>query len=324
MTSSQRNDELGEAVLFPCAGTSPMVPSVGEAETVGPVLDGELLTNEQYRRARRLAELAMSRLPARWHDRDYVNRVRAELARHAVCAPFRYPAAVTRGVMIAGRAWWAWVSVRDFYDAAKQAQQLVHRFEEIHRFRVRRRWWTLGTAAAVVGGLVVADLVEGPIVWWVAGGAVSAVLAIAGRHRDGSGRSAVIRPRSIAWAMDGNNLVTAFRDAKLIGKDDGLAFVQLPKRDGTGWAVIVDLPASRKASTVIAKREDLASALAVDEVQLIAERVRGKGGHAGRLSLWIADDDPYAAKLLDSPLGDVERWDFWQATPFGTTAADRS
>jgi hypothetical protein len=46
-----------------------------------------------------------------------------------VCAPFRYPAAVTRGVVIAGRAWWTWVSVRDFYDAAKQAQQLAHRFK---------------------------------------------------------------------------------------------------------------------------------------------------------------------------------------------------
>ena len=83
-----------------------------------------------------------------------------------------------------------------------------------------------------------------------------------------------------------------------------LAFVQLPKRDGAGWAVVVDLPASRKASTVIAKREDLASALAVDEVQLIAERIRGKGGHAGRLSLWIADNDPYAAEPLASPLGE--------------------
>jgi S-DNA-T family DNA segregation ATPase FtsK/SpoIIIE len=170
------------------------------------------------------------------------------------------------------------------------------------------------------GGLLVIELIEGPIVWWAAGGAASAGLAVAGRRKDGSGGAAVIRPRSIAWAMDGNNLVTAFRDAKLIGKDEGLAFVQLPKRDGSGWAVTVDLPASRKASTVIAKREDLASALAVDEVQLIAERVRGKGGHAGRLSLWIADDDPYAANSLDSPLGEAESWDFWQATPFGTTA----
>src|SRR6187399_1304069 len=120
---------------------------------------------------------------------------------------------------------------------------------------------------------------EGPIMWWAAGGVFSTGLAIAGRRQGNSGRSAVIRPHSIAWAMDGNNLVTAFRDAKLIGKEEGLAVVQRPKRDGAGWATVVDLPASRKASTAITKREDLASALAMDEVQLMTERVRGKSGH---------------------------------------------
>lgn len=82
MTSSQRNDELGDVVPIPGVGTPPMVASVGEVEAVGPVLDGELLTDEQHRRARRRAELAMSRLPARWHDRDHVIRVRVELVRH--------------------------------------------------------------------------------------------------------------------------------------------------------------------------------------------------------------------------------------------------
>ncbi len=299
---------------------TPTVASAGAVVEAGPLLEGELLTDEEYRRARPLTALAMSRLPARWHDRSHVTRLRTELVRHVVLAPVRYPAAVTRGVPIAVRAWWSWVSVKDFYDAAKQAQQLANRYEEIHRFRVRRRWWTLATTAGGGGGLTITSLVEGPVVWWIAGAVVTVGLAVTGRRKDKSGRSAVIRPRSIAWAMDGNNLVTAFREAKLIGKDEGLAFVQLPKRDSAGWAVVVDLPASRKASTAIAKREDLASALAVDEVQLIAERVRGKGGHAGRLSLWIADDDPYEAKPVDSPLGDVENWDFWQPTPFGTTA----
>jgi hypothetical protein len=42
---------------------------------------------------------------------------------------------------------------------------------------------------------------------------------------------------------------------------------------------------------VIKNREALASALAVDEVQLILERVRGTGGHAGRVSMWVADAD---------------------------------
>jgi S-DNA-T family DNA segregation ATPase FtsK/SpoIIIE len=124
MTFTQRDDELGVLVPFPATGTSPTVASTGEVEATGPVLDGELLTDEQYRRARRLAEFARSRLPARWHDRDHVDRVRAELVGHVVRAPLRYPAAVTRGLVIVGRVWWAWVSVRDFYDAAKQTLSL--------------------------------------------------------------------------------------------------------------------------------------------------------------------------------------------------------
>jgi S-DNA-T family DNA segregation ATPase FtsK/SpoIIIE len=47
---------------------------------------------------------------------------------------------VGRGSAVAVRAWWGWISVRDFYEAAKQAQQLALRFDDIQRYRVRRRW----------------------------------------------------------------------------------------------------------------------------------------------------------------------------------------
>ncbi|MFD2465263.1 hypothetical protein ACFSYJ_42055, partial [Amycolatopsis samaneae] len=146
MNATQR-DESGVLVPFPAWEASPAEPPLatgsGEVDATGPVLDAELLTDEQYRRARRLADLAKARLPARWQDRDHVERLRADLLRHLVRGPFRFPAAAARGVPVAVRAWWSWVSVKDFYDAAKQAQQLANRYEEIHRFRVRRRWWTL-------------------------------------------------------------------------------------------------------------------------------------------------------------------------------------
>jgi S-DNA-T family DNA segregation ATPase FtsK/SpoIIIE len=85
----------------------------------------------------------------------------------------------------------------------------------------------------------------------------------------------------------------------------------------------VDLPATRKAGDVIKNREALASALAVDEVQLIVERVRGNGGHAGRVAMWVADTDPYAAPPVRTPLLDVARWDAWRPVPFGRDARDR-
>ncbi len=115
----------------------------------------------------------------------------------------------------------------------------------------------------------------------------------------------------------------AFRDAKLIGKDETLRLVERAHRQGEGWAIIVDLPATRKAADVVRNREALASALAVDEVQLIAERVRGNGGHAGRVALWVADEDPYAGPPLRTPLLGVQHWDAWRPVPFGHDARAR-
>ncbi|GAB3292761.1 hypothetical protein [Parasphingorhabdus pacifica] len=85
----------------------------------------------------------------------------------------------------------------------------------------------------------------------------------------------------------------------------------------------MDLPATRKAADVVKNREALASALAVDEVQLVVERVRGRGGHAGRVFLWVADEDPYAGPPVRFPLLEAEWWDAWRPIPFGVDARNR-
>ncbi|MGH3770836.1 MAG: FtsK/SpoIIIE domain-containing protein, partial [Pseudonocardiaceae bacterium] len=51
--------------------------------------------------------------------------------------------------------------------------------------------------------------------------------------------------------------------------------------------------------------------------------VRGNGGHAGRVALWVADVDPYATPPLRTPLLDVTCWDAWRPVPFGRDARDR-
>ncbi len=91
--------------------------------------------------------------------------------------PIRYPVAVGRGLVLSTRTWWDWVRVSDFYTAAKSADKLADRYDDIQSHRVRRCWWTLGTLVAGGTGLVVAGLTVGPIAWWIAGGAVSAALA---------------------------------------------------------------------------------------------------------------------------------------------------
>ena len=71
---------------------------------------------------------------------------------------------------------------------------------------------------------------------WITAGIGAAVLAITGRRKDGSpGRRAVLAgPRSLSWTMDPQILVDAFRDAKLIGKDETLRLVERASRVGAG------------------------------------------------------------------------------------------
>ncbi|MFG2820246.1 FtsK/SpoIIIE domain-containing protein [Kitasatospora sp. NPDC048365] len=129
-----------------------------------------------------------------------------------------------------------------------------------------------------------------------------------------------------------DRLNRAFRDAGVLGK---------PGKDGTGgevvrlvspviadgrkaWEVVLDLPAGKKASAAIGKREDIASALGVDEVQVHMERVRTSSGHAGRLSLWVAKENPFGGSAAKSPLVGRKSLDVWtDRIPVGVDARGR-
>ncbi|MFJ9772682.1 FtsK/SpoIIIE domain-containing protein [Kitasatospora sp. NPDC101157] len=129
-----------------------------------------------------------------------------------------------------------------------------------------------------------------------------------------------------------DRLNRAFRDAGVLAK---------PGKDGTGgevvrlvspviadgkkaWEVVLDLPAGKKASAAIGKREDIASALGVDEVQVHMERVRTESGHAGRLSLWVAKENPFGGSPVRSPLVGRKALDVWtDKVPVGVDARGR-
>jgi DNA segregation ATPase FtsK/SpoIIIE, S-DNA-T family len=264
-------------------------------------------------------------VPVALKSRPALRQATRDLITWALRSPFRFAGAITRGLVVAARGWRRWVRVHDYREAAEQADKLADKFIEIRALTLFR--WKL-TAAAIWAGaaaVTIADLLYGARAVWIAAGAGAVALALTGRRTDGSpGRKAVLAgPRTLTWTMDPQVLVDAFRDAKLIGKDENLRLVERAARVGDGWAITVDLPATRKAADVIKHRDALASALAVDEVQLIVERVRGKGGHAGRVFLWVADDDPYSGPPLRTPLLDVESWDAWRPVPFGRDARQR-
>jgi S-DNA-T family DNA segregation ATPase FtsK/SpoIIIE len=295
-----------------------LAPPVYEAELVEatpPARPGTAVERWRY----------VTLLPPTLRNRAMVRQAVRDAAVRILTAPWRLLRAVTRGLVHAARAWRRWVRVHDYREAAEQAEKLADKFVEIRALTIFRWRVTLFVTGASGIGVTVAATIYGPQVWWVLTGAAAGALAWIGRRRDGApGRTAVLAgPRSLTWTMDPQILVDAFRDAKLIGKDETLRLVERAHRQGKGWSIIVDLPATRKAADVIKNREALASALAVDEVQLIVERVRGRGGHAGRVAMWVADEDPYASPPVGTPLTTVEKWDAWVPVPFGRDARDR-
>ncbi|MEU7475830.1 FtsK/SpoIIIE domain-containing protein [Lentzea sp. NPDC042327] len=303
----------------------------GEMVPAGPVFEGELVADHadvaQPPHVHRVAGWwQRSRfVPAALKSRQALGYAVKDGLVWLSRSPFRFVRASFRGLAVAVRGWRGWVRVRDYREAAEQSERLADKFAEIRGLTLFR-WKVTGLVFAVsVVLLAILDLVYGHRVLWIAGVVGSAALAILGRQKDGNpGRKAALAgPRSLAWTMDPQILVDAFRDAKLIGKDESLRLVERAKHQGGGWAVTVDLPATRKAADVVKHREDLASALAVDEIQLSVERVRGNGGHAGRVAMWVADEDPYAKPPIRTPLLAVERWDAWRPVPFGTDARGR-
>src|SRR2546430_7241482 len=272
-----------------------------------PVYEAELVEEPIYTQPKlgRFASwwLRSSRVPPWLKSRAQAAQTAKDVAVAVLRSPWRYLGAVVRGLVAALRWWRRWVSVRDFREAAESSEKLADKFTEIRALTLFR-WKVTGvTAAGTALAGALGELIYGTRALWITGLAASLALAILGRRKDGSpGRQAVLAgPRTLTWTMDPQVLVDAFRDAKLIGKDETLRLVERATRMGEGWAITVDLPATRKAADVIKNREALASALAVDEVQLIVERVRGNGGHAGRVSLWGADEDPDAAPPLRAP-----------------------
>ena len=301
-------------------------------EATDPVLDGELVDDLPHPVVpiplrRRFVRWWRSspRVPSSLKSRELFVQALKDATVAVLRSPWRYLRAVVRGVLAAFRGWRKWVTVSDYREAAEEAQKLADRFTEIRALTLFR-WKVTGAAVVTLAMAIVVTAVvygNGPI--WTAAFAASAALAWLGRKKDGTpGRKPTLAgPRTLGWTIDPQVLVDAFRDAKLIGKEETLRLVERATRVGDGWAVTVDLPATRKAADVIKHREALASALAVDEIQLIVERVRGNGGHAGRVSMWVADEDPYATPPKRTPLLGASHWDAWRPVPFGIDARGR-
>ncbi|MGH3977574.1 MAG: hypothetical protein ACRDRZ_01010, partial [Pseudonocardiaceae bacterium] len=329
------------------------MPATGaELEPVPEVLDGELLTDfdctqrplpavlPPWLRSRRTA-LATLRWAARYAVR--------QLGFHAVRAP---------GYTL-GLAWWMlrgagraiatafrWVSARGEYRPLITAAREAKRWDLVRELITERRalarvritttaWLVLSATPAGTAGVLTFGKAFG---WWVA------LVAGLGALWLGRPRTAPLLPPGpmlpVQLELSADMLTAALRAAGLVKADAIPQLVTPALRDGNGWAVTLDLPrgggqtaadaiakrdtVAAKRDTVAAKRDTVAAELGVDEIQVIMSRVRAvAGGHAGRLMVWVADDDPYIGQPNPSPLTGLEQFSVWEPIPFGRDARDR-
>ncbi|MGW5677559.1 FtsK/SpoIIIE domain-containing protein [Streptomyces sp. NPDC003860] len=272
---------------------------------------------------------ALGRL-AWWHSRYHGIRTPKYLVKAVALA--------ARGFFRAVWGLWPTLSAQDHTAAVKalRAQskarpedvELAVRLQIAHAARTRTRRWRFGAAAAAVAAAAVGVALVPPLAQVGVGAAIVVPLAHLGRGKETRLLDQAAPP--IRVDMSAQQLNDALRAAGLLksgksGDEDGpkVSCSMGPVRDGRGWAVIFDLPrgGGKTASDVLAKREVIAQELGVDEIQVIMSRVRAaKGGNAGRVSMWVADDDPYLGTPNPSPLEKAERFSIWEPVPFGQDA----
>ncbi|MFC8859775.1 cell division protein FtsK [[Kitasatospora] papulosa] len=260
---------------------------------------------------------------------------------------FRVPKYLVKTVLLAARGFfrasmglWPTLSAQDHTATVKalRAQvkarpedvDLATRLQMAHFERTRTRRWRFGAASAGVAAAAVGIALADPALQAGIAGAVVTPLAYLGRGKETHLLDQGAPPLRVD--MSAQQLNDALRAAGLLKsgranedeKDAPRVSCSMgPVRDGRGWAVIFDLPrgGGKTASDVLAKREVIAQELGVDEIQVIMSRVRAsKGGNAGRVSMWVADDDPYLGKPNPSPFATAERFSIWDPIPFGQDA----
>lgn len=211
--------------------------------------------------------------------------------------------------------------------ARPEDAELAVRHQMAHRARTTARRWRWGAAGTAVAAATLGIVLAPPVLAAGATAAVAVPLGYLGRGEDARLLDQAAPPLRVD--MSAQQLNDALRAAGLLksgkGDDEGpkVTCVMGPVRDGRGWAVVFDLPkgGGKTAADVLAKRTTIAAELGVDEIQVVMSRVRAaQGGNASRVSMWVADDDPYLSPPTPSPLAKMDRFSIWDPIPFGQDA----
>lgn len=255
---------------------------------------------------------------------------------HAVRAPL-YAAKLTarapRGVLVAaGRvAGWAndaesaplrATAVRD----GESDQYLRLSAARAERVRVRRRLAFTAVLGSAAGLLVLHTLAPAWLVWTLALTGVL-VLGWVGTPADRpvTGRSVV---RTEVQRLTSDIVVRALAALglaeinKAVGRGPGgITFPAPITRDGPGWRADIDLPFGVTVSDIVERRDRLASGLRRPLGCVWPEPA--SDAHAGRLVLWVGDQDMSQAKPAAWPLAKGGSADLFRPVPFGVDQRGR-
>jgi len=321
--------------------TPPQPRTTDAAADVAPapeVLDGDLLEGPDYARRPLPAVLPpwlRSRRTAAATLQWAIHYAARHLGFHLIRAPGYALGLVwwmVRGTRRALAAGFGWVSARSEYrpviTAARETNrwdlvlELIAERRALARVRISTTAWLVLSAAATTTAAV---LTLGKTFEWCTALAAALAAAWLGRPRT----TAMLPPGPVLpvqLELSADILTAALRAAGLVKADAVAQLITPPLRDGHGWAVTLDLPrgGGKTAADAIAKRNTVAAELGVDEIQVIMSRVRAvAGGHAGRLMIWVADDDPYIGPPHPSPLIGLDEFSVWEPIPFGRDARGR-
>lgn len=331
-----------------------------EAEATGEVLEGELVDEdeqattprvdppesgqgpsfwERLNRAERreilppwLSSGEQLREAAKWAGGHYVHAAGYHAARCPVYAA-KLASQAPRGTarLIGGTARWVFdAEGQPLRSAAARredaAEYLRLTTQRDHRVRTRL---ALTAPILLVGLPLVMFVVTGLptlLSWAVIAGLVLG-LGAAGGHRDRpvTGR-AVVSTQVAKLTSDIVERALASLGIAEINKvmgprGSGIAFPKPITRDGPGWRADIDLPHGVTVPDIVERREKLASGLR-RPLGCVWPESDGTE-HAGRLVLWVGDQDMAKAKQPAWPLLKKGTADLFQPVPFGTDQRGR-
>ena len=200
-------------------------------------------------------------------------------------------------------ALWAWASAREL------DQHLATNPKLVLDTRQRRQRVALAGAGVTTAAGIATWLTIGPAAIIAA---VALILAVAG---------AVERTRRTDTPTDGahaalgthpgSKAVRHALAAARLGKADQIRVIGPVTRTNGAWEATIELPPGTTYKAAARRRGEVAGAIGVDEVQVALDPVRG---HAGRVRLWVADEDPMQGERVVNPLTLVRdgRVNFWR------------